>query len=62
MTTAVRRPGKGKSDTTDRKAQAVVDVTVDYNDEVSAEQMGKIEKALEPLKLDTWKVKAGPAF
>lgn len=60
--TAVPRSPKGKSDTTDRAAQAAVDATVDYSDEVTVEQMGAIEKALEPLKLNTWKVKAGPAF
>lgn len=63
MSTAVpRRPAKGKGDTTDKVAQAAVDAAVDYSDEVTVEQMGAIEKALDPLKLSTWKVKAGPAW
>ncbi len=62
MNTAVPRRPKGPSDTTDRAAQAAVDATLDYSDEVTVEQMGAIEKALEPLKLSNWKVKAGPAF
>lgn len=63
MRTAVpRHPGKGKGDTTDRTAQAVVDATVDYSDEVTVEQMGQIEKALESLNLSNWKVKAGPTW
>lgn len=62
MSTAVPRRPKGPSDTTDRATQAVIDATVDYSDEVTVEQMGAIEKALKPLQMDTWKVKAGPAF
>lgn len=64
MTTAALRPAKLADSVmpTDRAAEAALDKSVDYSDEVTAEQMVQLERAFAHLEMDKWNTKQGPAW
>lgn len=64
MTTAASRPAKLAESVmpTDKSAEAALDKTVDYNDEVTAEQMVELDRAFAHLDMNKWKAKSGPAW
>lgn len=63
MIVASRRRKEAQSvDAADKAAEAAVDKSVDYSDEVTTEQMLRIERAYAHLRMHNWKVKAGPAW
>lgn len=63
-TAAARLPIEAQSvkSTDDKAAQAALDSSVDYSDEVTSEQMVELDRAFAHLDMGNWKVKAGPAW
>jgi hypothetical protein len=62
MSTAASRRPVGPQESTDKAAEAALDKSVDYSDEVTAEQMVELERAFAHLDMGNWKVKAGPVW
>lgn len=64
MTTAATRPPKPADSVmpTDKSADAALDKSVDYSDEVTAEQMVELEREFAHLGMTDWKNKGGPAW
>ncbi len=45
-----------------KAAEAALDKSVDYSDEVTAEQRLQVDRAFSHLGMDKWKTKRGPAW
>lgn len=63
MTFALRQPARADASApTGRAAEAIIDQQVDYSDEVTAEQVARIERAYSHIDKSKLKSKSRPAW
>lgn len=63
MTAALREPARTHAaKPADKAAEAALDQSVDYSDEVTAEQMARIERAYGHIDKSKLRSKTGPAW